>query len=136
LFLAHYIERAGTGTLDMIRLCREAGLPEPEFHPEGEQFVVVIWRHWLTETVLAQLGLNERQRQIIVFAKAHGQISNADCRREWSVSRNTAGRDLDWLCRQGVLHRMGTTGKGTHYILAGKRTTNAPIAPSTTGIVP
>ena len=29
LYLAHYIERAGTGTLDMIRLCREAALPEP-----------------------------------------------------------------------------------------------------------
>ncbi len=94
-FLAHYIERAGTGTLDMIRLCREAGLPEPEFRPEGERFVVVIWRHWLTDKAMARLGLSDRQRQIIVFAKAHGQISNADCRREWSVSRNTGGRDLD-----------------------------------------
>ena len=31
LYLARYIERMGTGTRDMIRLCREAGLPEPEF---------------------------------------------------------------------------------------------------------
>jgi len=31
LFWAHYIERAGTGTLDMIALCRKAGIPEPEF---------------------------------------------------------------------------------------------------------
>ena len=31
LYLAKYIERMGTGTRDMIRLCREAGLPEPEF---------------------------------------------------------------------------------------------------------
>ena len=31
LYLAEYIERMGTGTLDMIRRCVEAGLPEPEF---------------------------------------------------------------------------------------------------------
>lgn len=31
LYLARYIERMGTGTGDMIRCCREAGLPDPEF---------------------------------------------------------------------------------------------------------
>lgn len=31
LYLTKYIERMGTGTGDMIKLCREAGLPEPEF---------------------------------------------------------------------------------------------------------
>lgn len=31
LYLAEYIERMGIGTLDMIRRCGEAGLPEPEF---------------------------------------------------------------------------------------------------------
>jgi len=31
LYLTKYIERMGTGTGDMIRQCRAAGLPEPEF---------------------------------------------------------------------------------------------------------
>lgn len=31
LYLTKYIERMGTGTGDMIKLCREAGLDEPEF---------------------------------------------------------------------------------------------------------
>ena len=31
LYLNQYIERMGTGTLDMIRRCVKAGLPEPEF---------------------------------------------------------------------------------------------------------
>ena len=31
LYLVEYIERMGTGTLDMIRRCAAAGLPEPEF---------------------------------------------------------------------------------------------------------
>lgn len=31
LYLTKYIERMGTGTGDMIRRCREVGLPEPTF---------------------------------------------------------------------------------------------------------
>jgi predicted HTH transcriptional regulator len=44
LFLTRYIERAGTGTLDMARLCAEAGLPAPEFREEQGQFIQVLRR--------------------------------------------------------------------------------------------
>ena len=43
LYLTEYIERMGTGTLDMIRRCVEAGLPEPEF-AVTDGFVTTIWR--------------------------------------------------------------------------------------------
>ena len=35
---AGYIERAGTGTLDMIARCREAGLDAPDFRQDGDMF--------------------------------------------------------------------------------------------------
>lgn len=44
MFLTRYIERAGTGTLDMARLCAEAGLPAPQFREENGQFIQVLWR--------------------------------------------------------------------------------------------
>jgi predicted HTH transcriptional regulator len=44
LFLAGYIEQAGTGTLDMIALCREAGLKAPGFRQDGGMFVQTLWR--------------------------------------------------------------------------------------------
>jgi len=44
LFLTRYIERAGTGTLDMARLCAEAGLPAPEFREEQGQFIQILRR--------------------------------------------------------------------------------------------
>ena len=47
LFLARYIEKFGTGTLMMIRLCRTHGLPEPMFEQQGGDFVVTLWRDWL-----------------------------------------------------------------------------------------
>lgn len=43
LYLAKYIERMGTGTRDMIRRCREAGLREPEF-VQRDGFVTTVWR--------------------------------------------------------------------------------------------
>ena len=44
MFLARYAEKAGSGILDMIALCREAGLPVPEFHQSGGQFIQTLVR--------------------------------------------------------------------------------------------
>ena len=43
MYLLRYIEKMGTGALDMIRRCAEAGLPEPEFEV-GAGFLSRIWR--------------------------------------------------------------------------------------------
>jgi predicted HTH transcriptional regulator len=39
MFLARYAEKAGSGILDMIARCKQAGLPAPEFRQESGQFV-------------------------------------------------------------------------------------------------
>ena len=44
LYLAGYIERAGTGTLDMIARCREAGLTAPGFRQDGDMFIQTLYR--------------------------------------------------------------------------------------------
>ncbi len=44
LFLARYAEKAGSGILDMIARCREAGLPAPEFRLSGGQFIQTLGR--------------------------------------------------------------------------------------------
>ena len=50
MYLLQYIERMGTGTVDMIRRCAEAGLPEPEFDV-GAGFLIRIWRPGDRETI-------------------------------------------------------------------------------------
>jgi len=117
LYLAHYIENLGTGTLDVIRLCREADLPMPEFEQRGNQFVVTLWRDWLTADVLAGLGLNDRQRQAVMTMKVAGEIGNTEYQALVRVSKRTAHRDLTDLVDKGVLERVGTTGKGVSYVL-------------------
>ncbi len=44
MFLARYAEKAGSGILDMIARCREAGLPTPEFRQSGGQFIQTLGR--------------------------------------------------------------------------------------------
>ena len=44
VFLAAYAEKAGSGILDMIALCRTAGVRTPSFHQSGGQFVQTLWR--------------------------------------------------------------------------------------------
>jgi ATP-dependent DNA helicase RecG len=120
LFLAHYIEKAGTGTLDMIEQCRKAGLPEPDFEQRAGQFVVTIWRDWLTVEFLSGLGINDRQRSAIAHIKRTGRITNSEYRELTGVIRKTAARDLDGLVEKGVLERVGAK-RGAHYVIARKR---------------
>jgi predicted HTH transcriptional regulator len=120
LFLAGYIEKAGTGTLDMIARLREAGLPEPEFRQDGGTFVQALWRDWLTPKALASLGLSERQKKAIDFVRTNARIGNAEYQRLAGVTKATASRDLEALTKAGVLRKVGRTGKGTYYTVHGK----------------
>ncbi|MCU0670677.1 MAG: transcriptional regulator, partial [Myxococcota bacterium] len=43
LYLTGYIEKLGSGTLKMIDLCAEAGLPEPTFELRSGSFVLTLW---------------------------------------------------------------------------------------------
>ncbi len=117
LYLTRYIERVGSGTQTMIGLCKDAGLPEPQFEHRDGFFVVTLWRDWLTATVVAQLNLNDRQRQAVLIAKTSEHLSNLDYQKAFGVSKPTASRDLEDMVRKGVLEKIGTTGKGTYYIL-------------------
>ena len=117
MFLARYAEKAGSGILDMIARCRGAGVPEPEFRQDSGQFVQTLWRDWLTQKAIEQLGLNERQRQVVGLVRGRGRVTNMDYQDAYGVSKPTATRDLEELWRKGVLVKVGRTGKGTHYIL-------------------
>ena len=117
LYLTHYIEKIGYGTIQMITGCKEVGLPEPEFAQSGGDFVVTLWRDWLTDAVLAGRGLNERQKKIIVFVKSNARISNIECQNLTGTTRKTTSRDLEDLVNAGFLIRVGER-RGAHYVIS------------------
>lgn len=122
LYLAHYIENLGTGTLDVIRHCRESDLPLPQFEQRGNQFVVTLWRDWLTTDVLAQRGVTVRQMLAVAEVKRTGQVTNSRYQELAGVTQKTAARDLDALVDANVLQRRGQK-RGTHYVLAERNET-------------
>ena len=65
LYLTKYIERMGTGTRDMIRLCREAGLREPQYAIR-DGFVQTLWRP-APEVTLQVAGQPESQPESLAM---------------------------------------------------------------------
>lgn len=121
LYLARYIEKAGSGTQAMIEKCREAGLPEPSFEQRTGSFVVTLWRDWLTDEVIPTLGLNVRQVKALAYLKTNSRISNPEYQAVTGASKKTATRDLLDLKQKGIVAQRGVRGPGVHYILAPKR---------------
>ena len=129
LFRVKYAEKVGTGTTDMIADCRDAGLPEPDFEQRGPHFVVTLWRDWLTAEVIATLNLNDRQQRALIHLKTAGRIGNTEYQTLLGVAKRTAHRDLTELVERGILEKVGTTGRGTAYVLR-KGAIKGPNGPS------
>ncbi len=111
LFWARYIERAGTGTLDMIALCRKAGIPEPQFEQRGGQFVLTIRRKKATrQRAPAQVEAQEAQVEAQVeLLKWQKDILSACSTAEKS------GKEL--LLVAGYRKRTGNFKKGLQRLL-------------------
>ena len=113
------VQKAGSGILDMIGLCRDADLPTPEFRQDGGMFVQTMRRNVLTREKMDELGLNDRQRLAIARVAEQGRLTSAEFQKLSEASRATAKRDLEELVAKGVLVRQGQ-GRGVHYVSAHK----------------
>jgi len=117
LYRVAYVQKVGSGTTDMVKLCKEKGLPEPEFKQMAGSFVVTIWKNKFTKEYLENLGLNERQIKAVAYIKEKRAITNKEYQRLIDVSKKTASRDLQILVEKGVFNRIGKVGAGTRYSL-------------------
>ena len=85
------------------------------------------------EEKLKRMGLNERQIKAVMYIKENGKITNREFQDINLVSKRTATRDLDDLFRKEILEQLGTTGKGTEYILKGVKGVKGVIKGSQRG---
>jgi len=130
LYLVRYIEKAGSGTLDMIERCREAGLPAPDFEERAGQFVTTLWRDWLTTEVMTEYGLSSRQMQAVTYVKINGRITNKVYQQLTGVTDRTVLREFRDLLDKGLFEKVGRTGRGTYYVLK-RKTRREPDKPDT-----
>ena len=126
-YLSGYIERWGSGTKRIVDLCKEQGLPEPEYKEEQGGFSVRFFKDIYTEEILQKMGLNERQIKAVLYVKKKGKITNKEYRTMFNISDRTALTDLNDLSDKDLLEKTGTTGRGIAYNL----TRNKPEKPET-----
>ena len=123
LYLADYIQRIGSGTIEMVKQCKQAGLPEPEFiNNRGYEFRTILGRDIFTESVLAKLGLNERQLKAVKYVKKKRQITNREYKDLTGTSKPTATRDLTELKQKKVFTLKGQGKRGLFYVFYESKT--------------
>ncbi len=77
-FLTKYIEKAGSGTVDMLKRCRKAGLRSPEFRIDSGFFILIIWRKTIYEAVVqVDHGAQSRARSRAQSESQSNQIMHA-----------------------------------------------------------
>ena len=133
-FLAQYAENVGSGTTDMIRICREAGLRPPVYQYEHGTFRTIIYRNTnrLSDRLSDQLSdkLSDRlsdklsDRRIAILQKMIGdpQISLTDLAQQTGISRAAIIKNIAWLKENGYLKREGNNRQGHWVVLSGNDT--------------
>ena len=111
-----YIEKYGSGTIKIIDLCKQGGLPAPEFKEVFSGFSVIFRKDIYTEEYLSKLDLNERQIKAVMFVKEKGKITNREYQQLNRVSNKTAYLELSGLMQKDLLIIQGS-GKTVQYVL-------------------
>jgi len=78
---------------------------------------VTFYKDKWNEETLRKLGLNQRQIKAVMYVKRNDRISNQEYQVICETSNRTATGDLTKLVSLNILQQIGTTGKGTKYIL-------------------
>lgn len=129
MYLTQYIERMGTGTGDMIRMCQQAGLPEPMFsYRDG--FVLTIARQSTINTENSGKtegeteGETEREtegktegragQRIIRLIQENPQITIPEMAVSLGVTESAVEKQVRKLREQEIIGRIGPA-KGVHW---------------------
>jgi len=116
-FKAGYIDAWGRGTLKIIETCKNAALPEPEIIESDGGILVTLFKDKYTIEILKQMSLNERQIKAVEYVKDKGRITNTEYQKLCKLKRRQTTEDLKVLENKNIFMRIGSTGKGTYYVL-------------------
>ncbi|HOO90077.1 MAG TPA: winged helix-turn-helix transcriptional regulator, partial [Syntrophales bacterium] len=124
MYLTRYIERMGTGIGDMIRRCREAGLPEPEFSV-SDGFQTIIRRERTTEPreepseKTSEEPSEKTSKKILAMIRKQPEITIREMADALGISTRAVEMQLAKLKESGRLQRIGPA-KGGHWNVPGE----------------
>lgn len=114
LFSRELFEKWGTGTIKMIDLCREQGVPLPEFEEySGGLAVTFRFKEPIGATLpkrLADKPFTARQEAIMAIITQHGSVAIRQIMAELtnSPTQRTIQTDLERLAKQGLVAKIGS----------------------------
>jgi len=120
-FRIGYIEAWGRGFSKMTNQCISVGLPQPLYYYDMSGYWVVFRKDIYNVEYLQTLGLNDRQVKAVLFAKENGKITNSEYQEINDIKKSVSATELQDLTDRGVLVKVGSTGRGTKYILPEKQ---------------
>ena len=126
LYQARYIEKMGSGTTDMIRLCRENNLPEPRFEMGPRSCHVSLLRpgkrpQLIKEGDAVEKTVEKTVEIIIDAIRNNPQITQLKLMEITGLTRRGIEWNLQQLKTKGVIMRVGPD-KGGHWEIADKNT--------------
>jgi ATP-dependent DNA helicase RecG len=125
LYSRKFFERWGSGTIKMLDLCNEQGVPEPEFEEYSDGFSVTfkfknpIGTSSKTELIeSSQWKISSRQKQILTILSQQGRIALRDIRGflENPPADRTIRDDLAQLKKLGLVDSEGM-GRGARWFI-------------------
>jgi predicted HTH transcriptional regulator len=106
MYLAGYIERMGTGTGDIIRLCIDQKLKEPEFRQE-EEFVTTIWRKDGNPPPITEL-----ERKLLEIISQNPKGNREEFAGKLGITTGVVKEYINRLKQKGILERHGNNRRG------------------------
>lgn len=116
-FLVKLIERWGTGTIEMARLCKSEGLPSPEFEDTGSSIITIFKKSNFIKKSLEEMTLNERQNKTLDYLGRSGAISRKEYAAQAGISLRQANKDLRDMLEKKLVVQIGK-GRSIKYISA------------------
>lgn len=107
----------GRGIEMMVQGCRQYRMLDPVIEEDQGGIRITFLKDIYTEEFLKKQNLPVRQIDALLFLKENGSITNAKYQELFDISKRTATNDLQLLIEKGLISKIGTTGKGTFYIL-------------------
>lgn len=118
LYLSTYLEGWGTGVRRMTDLCREQGVPEPEFQTDGYTIKVIFWKSSQKtsqkddlasqkSSKSSQKELNKTQKAILDKVLHDPNVTTEDLAEALGIMRRNIQENINILKEQGRLQREG-----------------------------
>ncbi|MDR0390761.1 MAG: putative DNA binding domain-containing protein [Planctomycetaceae bacterium] len=104
-FRSGYVESWGRGIAKIESQCANVGLPTPTFINDGSDFWVIFKKNTNDKEYINTLGLNERQKDALVYFREKGEIISSEYAKKYNITERTARNDLKDLAKKKLLKK-------------------------------